>query len=206
MQQLVAECEPTSADVTDSHPSTAARIAALGTLEPFSPAEPMRLRSRADIDMWCLDALGFGADFRPVRLAELDLQALLEGADDPGAELADAAETAPGVAALTAAVASVTDGNWRAIAHSLEPDLRAEPDDVRKLAGPIVFSRGVARALAAPLRRAGWHRSNRWLATLLVAPDGSRVNVRDVVNQAVRTGDDRQLRALLAAATEGLTS
>lgn len=201
LEKLVRESEPATPDLLDSHPPTPARIAALGVTGGRLPGEPLRLRTQDELDAWCLDAIGFDDTFGAVRLAERDLHELRPEDDDPLDELAAATGEPAGSSALSAAVASVRDGSWRDVAERVEPSLRHAPADVLEFARLSVFGGVLSRALTPGLLRAGWAPANRWMLSALTAPDGERVYVRDLIEDATRTADDSRLRQLLTVAT-----
>jgi Zn-dependent protease with chaperone function len=203
LEQLVAYADVEQPDAADSHPSTRVRAAAVGAAAERLPGEPLRLRAQAEIDAWCLEALGFGDPFKSVRLAELDLHTLRAEQDDAERDLTAATGTDSAASALAAAVNSVSDGSWRSIAERLEPSVRDAPQEIGDFARRSVFGGVVSRALALSLWRAGWESANRWMVTMLSAPDGDSVFVRELVEDATKTGDAGRLRELLLAVEEG---
>lgn len=202
LNRMIDGSQPSEPDVVESHPSLTARIAAVGAAGAAGNGiggAPMTLHTAAALDAWCLETLGVDLSHEPVRLAELDLHALRLEDDDPLADLAAATGSPSHEAARAAALAATADGSWRAIADRLEPDLARAPDAIREFARRSVFSGRLSRALAADLRQAGWHPSNRWVVTQLARPGSPPVLVRDMVEDALDTGDPWALYNLLAA-------
>jgi hypothetical protein len=60
------------------------------------------------------------------------------------------------------------------------------------------MTRATGIVLATVLRAAGWTYANRWMSTVFAAPDGSVIDVYDLLRAALDDGDMTPVRALLA--------
>ena len=104
---------------------------------------------------------------------------------------------------MTAAIDAVDAGTWPHLAYAVDPGIRTMPASVRAVVARGVVAGCLGRAVSATLLEAGWGRASRWLTSVVVAPDGDVVDVRDVVEAALDTGDTARVRALLEAAITG---
>ncbi|MFI2431197.1 M48 family metallopeptidase [Streptomyces sp. NPDC018693] len=212
---------------SDSHPPTDVRVAALPDAVP--PADrpfrdvPLRLEHGAAIERWCVARLvepegpaslaAAGDDpkvepgaLRPVRLLELDpdrLRTLIDRAVDGDGPLPllTATDRTSHADALSDALDTIADGSWPHLARRLEPDLRKAPAAVRPAAGRAVLGSAISSVLERILREAGWTYTGRWLSTVLTAPDGTVLDLRALLTEALESGDPAPVRALLATAT-----
>ncbi len=199
-------------------------------VEPSAPyrAAPLVLRDAEAYERWCMgqlagteDELGDGATERrprkgggrdrydpprPVRLLDLSSDRLHELTDALG-EVEDllgllraaTGQESPG-RAVAGALDAVADGSWPRLARRLDPSLRRVPAAARPPLSRGVLTDAVSVTLATELREAGWTRAGRWLDTVLTGPDGTVVDVHELVADAVETGDLGDVRALASAA------
>ncbi|WP_432155932.1 MULTISPECIES: M48 family metalloprotease [unclassified Streptomyces] len=220
-----AEDEAVDPYASDGHPPTAVRAAALPDVEPPPGLRfrdvPLRLAHASAIERWCVARLvepegpaspaGAGdapavepGALRPARLLDTDPDRLRDladrAADGTGPlPLLTATERTSPADALSAALDAVADGSWPLLARRLEPGLRKLPPAVREAAGRAVLGSAVCRVLERTLREAGWTYTVRWLTTVLTAPDGTVLDLRALLTEALETGDPAPVRALLAA-------
>ncbi|KUL46182.1 hypothetical protein [Streptomyces regalis] len=208
----------------EDHPPVADRIAALPTgVEPSTAygTEPLVLRTGDLVEGWCVaelagveagakgttDTGSEGArhgdpydDPRPVRLLTMAPDRLHDLGDDTGLTLLLAATgRQEPERAVAVALDAVADGSWPRLARRLEPDLRWMPAAVRPSIGRTVLASAVAPALTTVLRAAGWSYASRWLNSALTAPDGTVVDLHELVGDAVAAGDPGPVRAVLAS-------
>ncbi|MGW2821700.1 M48 family metalloprotease [Streptomyces sp. NPDC001443] len=194
----------------EDHPPLDHRIAALPAgIEAATPytGAPLALRTAGSVERWCLRVLAgledtAAEDMRPVRLLDLPDERLHALGDRTGLTLLKGAtgHEAP-EEAVAAALDTVADGTWPRLARRLEPQLRWMPATVRSVAAPQVLSTAVVQGLESVLRTAGWTHANRWVNSVLVAPDGTTVvDLYEPVTAALTSGDPEPVRALLATA------
>ncbi|MFJ5153773.1 M48 family metallopeptidase [Streptomyces sp. NPDC088353] len=202
-----------------THPPSSVRTAALphtGIRAAYGSA-PLVLRDAEAVAEWCVQRLacagpggtlqtGDGAlrpeDLKPVRLLELDPDRFRLPADGgPHAEALPAATGQPSPdRALHAALDAVADGDWYRLARRIRPQLRWLPASVRRTVGGQVLAGAMGAALAPLLLEAGWSRTSRWIGTVLTAPDGTVVDLYEVLVTAVDGGDPAPVHALLEKA------
>lgn len=194
----------------EGHPPVAERIAALPADVEASPPygdAPVVLRTAESVESWCVNEVaemegGSAADRRPVRLLDLPADRLHALGDDEARTLllhATGQEAPEG--AVAAVLDSVTDGTWPGLARRLEPGLRWMPASVRPVAARTVLTSFLTSGLASVLREAGWAYADRWLNSVLTAPDGTVVvDLHELVSDAMADGDPGPVRALLATA------
>ncbi|MEU3344823.1 M48 family metallopeptidase [Streptomyces sp. NPDC006700] len=205
-----------------THPPTAVRTAALpqtGTRTAYGSA-PLVLRDAETVAEWCVRRLACadgpggtlqapsadGAlrpeDLKPVRLLQLDPEKLRLPAD--GGHRAEALAAATGqpspTLALRAALDTVADGDWYGLARRIRPELRQLPAAVRGRLGSQVLTSAMGATLTPLLLEAGWSCTSRWLSSVLTAPDGTVVDLYDVLVTAVDGGDPAPVHALLEKA------
>ncbi|MFI7411148.1 hypothetical protein ACIBU0_21045 [Streptomyces sp. NPDC049627] len=209
----------------EDHPPVAVRIAALPTgVEPAPEygTEPLTLGTGDLMERWCVAELAgveTGADGRPetpsedtrhndsydaprpVRLLTMDADRLHDLGDDTGLTLLlSATARQEPEQAVAAALDAMADGTWPRLARRLEPGLRWMPAAVRPSVSRTVLAGAMAPALTTLLRAAGWSYASRWLNGALTAPDGTVVDLHQLVSEAVAAGDPGPVRELLASA------
>ncbi|MFF7647412.1 M48 family metalloprotease [Streptomyces canus] len=210
------------------HPPLAERMSALPHVEGASVygTRPLALRGAAVIENWCVEQLAGLEDWRdaggpgtagkdrrprrgrdrydppqPVRLLDLDPDRLHTPADAEALLVLQSAtlQAAP-QQALTAALDAIADGSWPRLARRIEPGLRWIPAAARPTASRDVMAGAVGNSLLGMLREVGWTYTSRWLSTVLTAPDGTVVDLYDLLVAAVDSGDPAPVRALLQRA------
>ncbi|MFB7575235.1 M48 family metallopeptidase [Streptomyces sp. NPDC056165] len=204
-----------------AQPPSAVRTAALpptGAYAAYGSA-PLGLRDAEAVAEWCVQRLacadGPGAtlqegggvrgsalrpeDLKPVRLLELDPDRFRLPADGgPGAAALAAATGQPSpTGALHVALDAVADADWYRLARRIDPQLRWLPAAARRAVGGQVLAAAMGAALAPLLLEAGWSYAGRWMNTVLRAPDGTVVDLYEVLVTAVDGGDPAPVRALL---------
>ncbi|MFH9980432.1 M48 family metalloprotease [Streptomyces sp. NPDC017179] len=219
-----AEEEALDVYATATHPPTSVRTAALphtgtGTHAAYGSA-PLVLRDAEVAAEWCVQRLacadgpggtlqaggGDGAlrpeDLKPVRLLQLDPDRFrLPAAGGPRAEALAAATGQPSpTGALRAALDSVADGDWYRLVRRMHPRLRWLPAAVRRTVGSQVLAGAMGAALTPLLLEAGWSCASRWIGTVLTAPDGTVVDLYEVLVTAVDGGDPAPVHTLLEKA------
>ncbi|MEU7382985.1 M48 family metalloprotease [Streptomyces sp. NPDC042207] len=190
-----------------------------GTRAAYGSA-PLVLRDAEVAAEWCVQRLacadglggtlqaggGDGAlrpeDLKPVRLLQLDPDRFrLPGDGGPRAEALAAATGQPSpTGALRAALDAVADGDWYGLARRMRPQLRWLPAAVRRTVGSQVLAGAMGAALTPLLLEAGWSCTSRWIGTVLTAPDGTVVDLYEVLITAVDGGDPAPVHALLEKA------
>ncbi|MER5599501.1 M48 family metalloprotease [Streptomyces sp. NPDC002265] len=194
----------------EDHPPLGHRIAALpADVEAATSytGAPLALRTAESVERWCVRLLAGledtpADDMRPVRLLDLPDERLHALSDRTGLTLLKGAtgHEAP-EEAVAAALDTVADGSWPRLARRLEPQLRWMPATVRSVAAPQVVSTAVVQGLESVLHAAGWTHANRWINSVLVAPDGTTVvDLYEPVTAALKDGDPEPVRTLLATA------
>ncbi|MEU0835218.1 M48 family metallopeptidase [Streptomyces sp. NPDC005969] len=203
------------------HPPTAVRLAALphtGTHAAYGSA-PLGLRGADAVAEWCVQRLacadgpgstlqvGGGVrgsalrpeDLKPVRLLDLDPDRFRLPADGgPGAAaLRAATRRTSTVRALYAALDVVADTDWYRLARRIDPQLRWLPAAARKAVGSQVLAGAMGAALAPLLLEAGWTYAGRWMNTVLRAPDGTVVDLYEVLVTVVDGGEPAPVHVLL---------
>nr|WSZ18918.1 hypothetical protein OH837_39125 [Streptomyces canus] len=227
---VAADHDAVDSYATADHPPLAQRLAALPQVDAAVSygAEPLILRSGPEIEQWCVKELiegdvqsvdatrrrskavragkrgreGAGRGLRqPVRILELDPDRLRGSTEDEGLALVLAVtrQEAP-VQALSVHLNAIADGSWPHLARRFEPDLRWLPPVERPAAARVIMTGATGTVLVTVLRAAGWTYANRWMSTVLAAPDGSVVDVYDLLRDALDDGDPTPVRALLATA------
>ena len=192
----------------ESHPTTALRVAAMAAGAASSPfgVEPVLIRSREALDAWCIEQLLPFKDGtpRPMKVREADLDAY-RTQDRPTRELLSAATLAVlNDASWAAGLDALRDErHWRALAEIVEPEIEHVPPSVRPAAQRLGMVGCLTSLLTDVLMQAGWARATRWVATVRVAPDGSVVDVMELAERAVDSGDSAPLTALLDSASPG---
>ncbi|WP_405772923.1 M48 family metalloprotease [Streptomyces sp. NBC_01538] len=213
---------------TADHPPSAERVSALPHIEGATAygTDPLTLRGAAVIEQWCVEQLagldgwrdsggGETADEtrrprrgrdrydppQPVRLLDLDTDRLHPPADVEALLLLRSAtrQDTP-QRALSAALDAIADGSWPRLARRIEPGLRWVPAAARATALREVMAGAVAEPLLGMLREAGWTYASRWMSTVLTAPDGTVVDLYDLLVAAVDRGDPVPVRDLLQTA------
>ncbi|MFF4586815.1 hypothetical protein [Streptomyces sp. NPDC001388] len=193
---------------TADHPPVATRLADLPALPGTGTygGGPVPLRQAAETARWCVHRLALQDgeeedDVEPVRLLGLD-PGELRGLDDGTgtALLFRATGHDTPAAAVAAALDTLADGTWQRLARRLEPGLRWAPRAVRGQLARTVYAAAVAGALAEVLETSGWTPATRWMTTVLTAPDGRTVDLRELLGEAVSTADPSRPRALLTKA------
>jgi hypothetical protein len=188
-------------DVEATHPTTQERLAALGAVPTADLGGPLSLREPEELEHLVTELLA-EPDESPARVMEMKPDALTDELSsrellDEIVELTGAQGRAD---ALVAVHALVRDRSWTGFAESLEPSLGdASPED-RPVAERMVMAGALSRLLVFQLRLADWQRASRWVRSPLVRPDGSTVDVRDVIDAALVSGDCSKLDDLVAQA------
>ncbi|MFE8011377.1 M48 family metalloprotease [Streptomyces antibioticus] len=212
--RAVAEADVLEPDpyATADHPPLERRLAALPhhTGTPYGDA-PVPLRTAAAVEAWCARALAHGEErpgtpaadadaLRPVRLLDLpddDLRELGRSALSPVLCRATGRDTP--AEAVAAALDTIADGTWTALARALEPALRHAPAAARAPIARTVVATALGHTLADVLLAAGLTPAGRWTRTVLLTPDGRPVDLCERAATALDDGDPGPLRALLTA-------
>jgi Zn-dependent protease with chaperone function len=190
-------------DVDDSHPSTQARLAAIGGTPTAEPGPPIVLREPAELEHQVAELFAEPGE-EPVSVLALDPDEHSNPAEDRTlqADLLEATRSDDARELLTALHHLVVDGQWRELAERLQPDVRHAPAAERELAQRVIAGTALSRTLVPALRAAGWQRASRWVRSPLVSPDGAVVEVRDVVDAALLTGGSAELDRLVDVAQQ----
>lgn len=94
------------------------------------------------------------------------------------------------------------DMDWRGLARRIEPSIRTEPPPGRDALARAVLSDCLGNVISMRLVDSGWERASRWVTAVVISPDGRSVDVRELIEQAVDSGDATQVRALIAASND----
>ncbi|WP_282703179.1 M48 family metallopeptidase [Streptomyces sp. CC219B] len=217
MARYAAEQESLDPYGAAGHPPADVRVAALPDVVPSVASVfrdvPLRTERGAAYERWCVERLGDpegpapreDAEPRPERLLDLDperLRTLVDAAlDGPGPLplLVVTGEPTP-ARAVSAALDAVADGGRSRLARQLEPGLRRMPSGIRPTVEGEVLAGAMSVPLVALLREAGWTHPVRWLSGVMAAPDGTTVDLHDLLTRALDSGDQAPVRALLTAA------
>lgn len=194
-----------------SHPPIARRLAALPDAGDEGPdgTEPVTLYGTEALERWCVRELAGlrghdgagdppGAP-RPVRLLGPDGRRAPGTADD-GGPLREATGAGSAAEAVMGALDAVAEGDWPRLARRIEPGLRWVPRAERPSAARAVLVGSMAVALSAVLRGSGWRLAGRWMDTVVTAPDGTVLDLRDMLAATVDGGDPGAVRVLLRSA------
>ncbi len=92
-----------------------------------------------------------------------------------------------------------TDMDWRGLARRINPSIRAEPPPGRDAIARAILAGYLGRLISRMLVDSGWERASRWVTTVVVSPDGRTIDVRELIEHAVDSGDAAPVRALIAA-------
>ena len=177
---------------TDSHPPLAARLAALGPVDPAPiDAAPLALRTAAELEAWCTESLA-DPDAEPVRVLDLPVADLVPPLGDAVEGLQHATTTRSRRAAVDACLDAVEQGRWQEQAGRLVPSEAGEGPATSALASCL------AGALADQLLEGDLRVASRWTNTALAGPDGEVVDLWLLSLQALATGETTALRALAA--------
>ncbi|WP_405773034.1 M48 family metalloprotease [Streptomyces sp. NBC_01538] len=233
--RIAAEDDAIDPYAMADHPPLAERVSALPHAEGASAysTEPLTLHRAAAIERWCVEQLAGlegpldgGAPEtvgktrppsrnrdrydppQPVRLLDLDADRLHPPADaEARLLLLSATGQDTPERALSATLDAVADGSWTRLARRIESGLRWVPAAARPTALREVMAGAVGTTLLGVLREAGWTYASRWLSTVLIAPDGTVVDLYELLVAAVDSGDPAAVRALLqTAGTEEVES
>ncbi|MCX5268465.1 M48 family metalloprotease [Streptomyces sp. NBC_00199] len=197
---------------TADHPPLDRRAAALPAHAgpPFGSAV-LTLRTGAAVEEWCVRELA-GLDREPdeephdddvsaVRLLGLPHDRLRELGFDTRLDVLYAVRRDSSTRAAAAVLDALADGTGPLLARRLEPALRWAPATVRPALTRGVLANAASPAFAEALCAAGWTYSGRWLTTVVTPPDGgSAVDVHELLDDALRSGDLEPLRTLWASA------
>lgn len=194
-------------DVRETHPTIRDRIARLGASSPARRIPGMRVNilHAVEIGRWCLETV-FDPEENELRPASILSSRLGRFDYDPGPALADlkaAAESPDARAALESAAAHIEADTWREFTYRLDEDLENVPPEVKPFAELAAMVNCIGTGLIVPLVNAGWRRGNRWLNQIVESPDGDQLNVFQVVEDAISSGDSSRLRGVIDAAELG---
>jgi Zn-dependent protease with chaperone function len=195
-----------------SHPRLAQRLAALPTHAGVGLDEtrPVALRNVDIIERWCLKELfypdGDHDGPRPARVLAGAAERFDASAEEARSVLAKATNQDSIPEAIAAAIDAVGDGTWPRLARAIEPRIRSAPARLRAFAARDVLAVCLGRAIAAALLDAGWSRASPWTTSVLIAPDGTAVDVRELLVTALDSGATGQVEALLHAAGAGVVA
>ncbi|MGW1563031.1 M48 family metalloprotease [Streptomyces sp. NPDC002144] len=138
---------------------------------------------------------------QPVRILDLDAEQFHTPAGGSGSEaLIAATGSRTPLHAVSAALDALADGGGPHLARRIEPRLRWLPPAERPTATREVLAGATGAALTSVLRAAGWTYAHRWLSTVLTAPDGTDVDLYDLLTTAVDSRNPAPVRAELEAA------
>lgn len=210
--RAVAEHDALDPYATAGHPPLARRLAALPDTDAVTTYgdEPLPLRTGPALEGWCVGRLAEQARPRrgrrdrhpaprPIRLLALppeDLRQLLDGKGP--LPLQRATEQDSPARALHSALDAIADGTWPRLARRVERGIRQVPRPVRPAYSRTVLTGAMILALAAVLRDTGWTHPSRWRNSVLTSPDGTVVDLSELLTAAVENGDTAPVRALLA--------
>ncbi len=221
----VADDETVDLYSAASHPPLPVRRVALpeGVSAGRDDSRPVLLRQADNVQRWCLrelfpagredlkvdkedgadsaEGVGAGSEgLRPTRVLDTSPERF-DIAVDAGAELMRATGQDSISSAVATAVDALAEGSWPRLARAIEPGVGSAPPPLRATAVRDVMVGCLAHTISGLLRDAGWESASRWLTTVLLDPDGAVVDVRELIEQAVDSGDPAAVRALLGAAT-----
>ncbi|MFI5795406.1 hypothetical protein [Streptomyces sp. NPDC051677] len=210
--RAAAEEDAVDAYATADHPPLDHRAAALPAHaeSPYGTA-PLALRTGAAVEAWCVRELT-GRDWdpddgprdgeaSPVRLLDLPHSRLRELGFDTRLVLLHAVRRESATEAVALALDVLADGAGPRLARRIEPAVRWAPATVRPALVRSVLAGAVSPPFAEALCAAGWTYTNRWLTTVVTAPDDGRVvDLHELLNEAVRGGDLEPVRTLWASA------
>jgi hypothetical protein len=195
-----------------SHPPRGRRLAALpdGVGAGWDDTRPVAVRGADAIDHWCvMELVGPDDDrhgLRPARVLDSAPERFDVPADEARSALAKATGRDSAAEAIAAAVDAVGDGTWPRLARAIDPEIGSAPAPLRATIARDVMAGCLGRAVDAALLEAGWDRASRWMTSVVVAPDGAVVDVREVLEQALDSGEVGPVRALVHAAAAGAAS
>ncbi|WP_035951455.1 hypothetical protein [Parafrankia sp. EUN1f] len=211
--------------LTSPRPPLSPRLAALGEAAGLSggdsvPAfgasggDPVRVHQAGELDRWASRELftrSANDVLRPLRVLDEPAEVLMP-IDEARATLRRATrrDTVPGaVAAAVDALESVSmereagaaaeDTDWRRVARRIDSSVSTVARPGRDAVARTVLAGCLGQVISAELLDAGWRPASRWTTAVLVTPDGRTVDLRELIDQAMDTGDATPIRALAAA-------
>ncbi|MDT7846671.1 M48 family metallopeptidase [Streptomyces justiciae] len=200
----LAETAPVAVRPYDEKPQAEATVTA--AITPYGE-KPLPLRTAGALERWCVEQLlvqhtahkqrrrprrGKAEQPRPVSLLALPGDRLRELLHAGGpAQLRS-------TKALEAALDAVAAGTWPRLARRVEPRIRQVPASVRRTFARDALADAMIPPVTEALRAAGWTHASRWRTSVLTAPDGTTLDVGDLLTAALDSGDPAPVRALLA--------
>ncbi|NNN36256.1 M48 family metalloprotease [Streptomyces sp. S3(2020)] len=209
--RAVAEHDALDPYATAGHPPLADRLAALPDADAVTAYrdEPLPLRTGPALEQWCVGQLAEQGRARrgrrdrhtaprPTRLLALPPDRLRQLLEDKGpSPLQRATEQDSPARALHSALDAIADGTWPRLARRIERGIRRAPRPVRPAYSRTVLTGAMVLALATVLRDAGWTHPSRWRTSVLTSPDGTVLDLSELLTAAVENGDTAPVRALL---------
>ncbi|MBY8875874.1 hypothetical protein K7640_29005 [Micromonospora sp. PLK6-60] len=159
---------------------------------------PVALRDADALRRWCVREVTGSAGRRPVRLLDLPPERFEANLEDDAAHLMQVTGQDSAAGAVRAAADAVADGTWMRLARALDPETGKVPPPMRAPASRAALTWYVGGVISGLLLAAGWTRASRWTVTVLVDPAGAPLDVEELVEQAVDSGDPTRIRELLA--------
>ncbi|KPM54315.1 hypothetical protein ACG83_20340 [Frankia sp. R43] len=215
--------------LTSPWPPLPPRLAALGEAAGLSGGdvapglgatggEPVHVHQAGELDRWApreLFTRSMNDVPRPLRILDEPAEVLmpideartaLRGATgrDTAAEgvaaAVDALESVSTERDSGAAVEATREGtDWRHLARRIDSSVSTVARPGRDAVARAVLAGCLGQVISADLLDAGWTSASRWTTAVLVAPDGRTVDLRELIDQAMETGDATPIRTLVAA-------
>jgi Zn-dependent protease with chaperone function len=189
-----------------SHPPVGQRLAALPDHAgpDWDETRPVSLRGSDTIEQWCLkelvDSDGNRNGLHPARVLAIAPERLDAPAAEARHELIKATRRNSAPGAIAGALDAIGDGTWPSLARAIAPEIRSAPAELRAAAARDVLEGCLGRAISATLLDAGWDRASRWMTSIVIAPDGTVVDVHELLETALDSGETGPVLAVLKQA------
>ncbi|CUU56837.1 hypothetical protein Ga0074812_10957 [Parafrankia irregularis] len=215
--------------LTSPWPPLPPRLAALGEAAGLSggdvaPAlgasggDPVHVHQAGELDRWApreLFTRSMNDVPRPLRVLDDPAEVLMpidearttlrratrrDTVPEAVAAAVDALEPASMQRRTGAAGAGTDEGtDWRDLARRIDSSVSTITWPGRDAVARAVLAGCLGQVISADLLDAGWTSASRWTTAVLVAPDGRTVDLRELIDQAMETGDATPIRTLVAA-------
>ncbi|MFI6784818.1 M48 family metallopeptidase [Micromonospora sp. NPDC050276] len=206
--RLAADADENPPMAAAIEPPLAARLAALpehlGVGWDTSASVALRqldsLRRRCVRDL--VSSEEAAGELRPVRLLDIAPERFEASLREAASHLVEVTGQEFVGGAVAAAADALVDGTWMRLAQAIDPEVGRLPQPMRAGAASDVLVGCLSHVIGGMLLEAGWARVSRWTASVLVGPDGALLDVEELLELAVDTGDPTRIRELLPILTE----
>ncbi|MEU7928391.1 hypothetical protein [Micromonospora sp. NPDC049107] len=167
----------------------------------WDASSPVPLRNADTLERWCVRDLVSAHEVpdepRPVRLLDLAPDRFEASTREVASRLMQVTGQDSVRAAVAIAADAVADSTWAQLARALDPETGRLPAPMRAAAARAVLVGYVGHVISGALQEAGWPRASRWTSSVLVDPAGGLLDVEELVEYVVDSGDPARVRQLL---------